>query len=535
MKNRIIGCILVSVFLFANIGILTACAPTESKENAPRDAKIVEIEDVKVSGNSIKIVEPGRYGLSKKSVPLGYTFYRFPRAKTTYYVADVRTDKAVVNLSVESTRQCDFLHLALFEGTRYFYYYGIIHDDIFGNLKENALSEATLSQNIASVLMRQTDWYRRANDRETTTIENLPGDTQSSLELLMRYYTAKEKNSSEDDPVATIVPRELFTDEGKKTGYNGMLGYYIDTFEWPNGSKRFVSEVLVWSSFAVVPAFATELACIETKPEFSGYYEYADKGFSATATPADTIVSLEGASHLALKNIFSSVKVVPYNSYSSEGGLIDGDEFIYEVYAVSKGAKFGENATRTGYASVSASGSSLSVTENPHPFVQDALAVRSADWETAIEMIEDQIVNYGYNDRHKDSGHILDNSFLANFVANRLAHYEKNGNKFVRKVESLTSSDRYFTPENHEDFHLENHATQLKAYLLGTGTDMTATKMVSFENRVEIVDVDFVLLVRKEWDDGYTRRETYTGAKTELRMAVASFKKDIYYNESENV
>ena len=39
----------------------------------------------------------------------------------------------------------------------------------------------------------------------------------------------------------------------------------------------------------------------------------------------------------------------------------------------------------------------------------------------------------------------------------------------------------------------------------------------------------------KEWDDGYTRRETYTGAKTELRMAVASFKKDIYYNESENV
>lgn len=64
---------------------------------------------------------------------------------------------------------------------------------------------------------------------------------------------------------------------------------------------------------------------------------------------------------------------------------------------------------------------------------------------------------------------------------------------------------------------------------------MTATKMVSFENRVEIVDVDFVLLVRKEWDDGYTRRETYTGAKTELRMAVASFKKDIYYNESENV
>lgn len=351
----------------------------------------------------------------------------------------------------------------------------------------------------------------------------------------MRYYTAKEKNSSEDDPVATIVPRELFTDEGKKTGYNGMLGYYIDTFEWPNGSKRFVSEVLVWSSFAVVPAFATELACIETKPEFSGYYEYADKGFSATATPADTIVSLEGASHLALKNIFSSVKVVPYNSYCSEGRLIDGDDFIYEVHAVNKGVKFGENATRTGYASVSASGSSLSVTENPHPFVQDALAVRSADWETAIEMIEDQIVNYGYNDRHKDSGHILDNSFLANFVANRLAHYEKNGNKFVRKVESMTSSDRYFTPENHEDFHLENHATQLKAYLLGTGTNMTATKMVSFENRVEIVDVDFVLLVRKEWDDGYTRRETYTGAKTELRMAVASFKKDIYYNESENV
>lgn len=78
MKNRMIGFILVSVFLFANIGILTACAPTVSKEDAPRDAKIVEIEDVKVSGNSIKIVDPGRYGLSKKSVNLGYTFYRFP-------------------------------------------------------------------------------------------------------------------------------------------------------------------------------------------------------------------------------------------------------------------------------------------------------------------------------------------------------------------------------------------------------------------------------------------------------------------------
>ena len=193
MKNRMIGFILVSVFLFANIGILTACAPTVSKEDAPRDAKIVEIEDVKVSGNSIKIVDPGRYGLSKKSVNLGYTFYRFPRAKTTYYVADVRTDKAVVNLSVESTRQCDFLHLALFEGTRYFYYYGIIHDDIFGNLKENALSEATLSQNIASVLMRQTDWYRRANDRETTTIEDLPGDAQSSSNCLCVIIRRKKK------------------------------------------------------------------------------------------------------------------------------------------------------------------------------------------------------------------------------------------------------------------------------------------------------------------------------------------------------
>ena len=535
MKNRIIGFILVSVFLFADIGILTACAPTVSKEDAPRDAKIVEIEDVKVFGNSIKIVEPGRYGLSKKSVILGYTFYRFPRSKTTYYVADVRTDKAVVNLSVESTRQCDFLHLALFEGTCYFYYYGIIHDDIFGNLKKNALSEATLSQNIASVLMRQTDWYRRANDRDTTTIEDLPGDTQSSLELLMRYYTAKEKDSSEkDDPVATIVPRELFTEEGKKTGYNGMLGYYIDTLEWPKGSQRFLSEVLVWSNFVEVPAYNSESVVLETKPEFSGYYEYAPNGYAPISTPEDTIVQCEGYSHLSLKNISASVEVIPYNSYMTDGRFVDKDEYVWAVFETDDCLKFGENASLTGYSYVVAKGSRLSVTDKAHPFVEGALAVQSAEWLTAIELSGDQVVNFGYKDHHKHN-YFLTTGFIAHFIADRTRHYELNGKRFVRYVKSLTSPDRFYAPDSHEDFYTERHRSRLNVQLCSSGTEVDAIKKLNVQFGVEIVDVDFSSLILKEWDDGYTRRETYTGAKTELRMAVASFKKDIYYNERENV
>ena len=535
MKHKIIGFILTSVFILANVGVLTACDPSASKENAPRNAEIVEIESVSISQNEIKIDKPRNYKLSKKSVSLDQKFYLFGLGKITYYVADVSKEKNIVNLSVESTRQCDFLHLSLFENDRYFYYYGILHDDVLGDLKERAANSASLSQSEAAVLLRQTDWYRRANDRATVTAANLPGDTQSSLELLMRYYTAKEEDSSEkDDPVATIVPRELFTEEGKKTGYNGMLGYYIDTLEWPKGSQRFLSEVLVWSNFVEVPAYNSESVVLETKPEFSGYYEYAPNGYAPISTPEDTIVQCEGYSHLSLKNISASVEVIPYNSYMTDGRFVDKDEYVWAVFETDDCLKFGENASLTGYSYVVAKGSRLSVTDKAHPFVEGALAVQSAEWLTAIELSGDQVVNFGYKDHHKHN-YFLTTGFIAHFIADRTRHYELNGKRIVRYVKSRTSPDRFYAPDSHEDFYTERHRSRLNVQLCSSGTEVDAIKKLNVQFGVEIVDVDFVLLVRKEWDDGYTRRETYTGAKTELRMAVASFKKDIYYNESENV
>lgn len=213
----------------------------------------------------------------------------------------------------------------------------------------------------------------------------------------------------------------------------------------------------------------------------------------------------------------------------TDGRFVDKDEYVWAVFETDDCLKFGENASLTGYSYVVAKGSRLSVTDKAHPFVEGALAVQSAEWLTAIELSGDQVVNFGYKDHHKHN-YFLTTDFIAHFIADRTRHYELNGKRFVRYVKSLTSPDRFYAPDSHEDFYTERHCSRLNVQLCSSGTEVDAIKKLNVQFGVEIVDVDFSSLILKEWYDGMYLK-TYTGKKNELSMATAAMTQDVFYTE----
>ena len=158
-------------------------------------------------------------------------FYKFSNSQTNYYVADLTEEQtSVINISIESWRRAEFLNIAFFEHGKYFYYYDILHDDVFGNIRQNAIDSTELDSDIASVIFRQTDWYRRVDDRKEATTESFQGDMQQSKVWLDSYYRAKQtdekvpRNKSRsisstyamDDPVVNIIPWYEFTKSVRK-------------------------------------------------------------------------------------------------------------------------------------------------------------------------------------------------------------------------------------------------------------------------------------------------------------------------------
>ena len=285
-----------------------------------------------------------------------------------------------------------------------------------------------------------------------------------------------------------IIPWYEFTKIGTKTGNKGALGYYVDTYEVPDRSGRFLSEVIVWSNYVETPNFSKDSAIIKTLPEFSGYYAYAEKGYPPMETPVDAIVACEGRSHLAIKNVHTKLQVVPYNSYSLNNVVTDLDEFIYSTLAENVGKKYGGDSNVTGSASMIVKIAGLAASLIPHPIVKTALSVTLNLISKAFEVADNAIK---YNNGIKESFNASSDYLYVNFVADRASHYAINGKKFVREVENTTASDRYFGPSCHEDFLDRTVNSKFTVNLFRGGTDLNSTQKLKVDTVVNIIDLDF--------------------------------------------
>lgn len=532
MKKKLLCCFLSCVLLtvcFSTVIIANRAAVTVYGETE-RNETMIRLDEIEVSENGVTICNAEKYSLSFDFIPFDFIFYKFSNSQTNYYVADLTEEQtSVINISIESWRRAEFLNIAFFEHGKYFYYYDILHDDVFGNIRQNAIDSTELDSDIASVIFRQTDWYRRVDDRKEATTESFQGDMQQSKIWLDSYYRAKQtdekvpRNKSRsisstyamDDPVVNIIPWYEFTKKGTKTGNKGALGYYVDTYEVPENSGRFLSEVIVWSNYVETPNFSSDYAIAETLPEFSGYYAYAEKGYPPMETPVDAIVACEGRSHLAIKNVYSKIEVVPYNSYSLNGTFVDRDEYIFGMSAVNGGKKFGTDTSLTGCVSTVAGIASLMALTIPFPGVSGALSTALGALSTAFAIADNLIT---INNGIKESFSVKENELSAYFIADRERHYILNGNKFVRAVDYQTSEDRYFGPSCHEDFYEQTVSTKFIAVLNNTGTELNATNKLKVVNSVDIIDIDFFAL--------------YPNKKNETFMQKASMTNEVYYSRA---
>ena len=371
-------------------------------------------------------------------------------------------------------------------------------------------------------------WYKHVLDSQIPQKHSTFSTLQDSKEKLKQYYTKKaqqDKNSllnrtctelqynstskqgcvelfstvlSQDDPIVDIIPREYFTSPGTNIGNNGSLGYYIITYEFPDGSNRFISDVLVWSQFYTTPTFESDAATLETIPELSGSYDYSKDGLSETFTPKDTVQFLNDFSSFALKNINTELTIVPINSTFENGLFIDRDEYFYEIIGETNGIIAPKDANITGFISIALSVASLVINPSIATVGLGALSIAFS--------VADSIITY---DNGLKSSFEAKNQFShMNFVADRNRHYVVNGNKFARQVSGKTAPEIYFGPNNHNDFRNLNASSSFTGYLNTEGTDLSATNKIIIQNTVDVV------YANTYWFFGTHMSETYYATYT---------------------
>ena len=434
----------------------------------------------------------------KEPVVPDYDFYRYETNNAYFYVADLIEERSgLICLAIESRPNGNILHLSFYdeEEDAFTYYYESVDESIANAIKSIAIDSDLIETDKYSAIFESTMWYKHVLDSQIPQKHSTFSTLQDSKEKLKQYYTKKaqqDKNSllnrtctelqynstskqgcvelfstvlSQDDPIVDIIPREYFTSPGTNIGNNGSLGYYIITYEFPDGSNRFISDVLVWSQFYTTPTFESDAATLETIPELSGSYDYSKDGLSETFTPKDTVQFLNDFSSFALKNINTELTIVPINSTFENGLFIDRDEVINpSIATVGLGA--------------------LSIAFS----------------------VADSIITY---DNGLKSSFEAKNQFShMNFVADRNRHYVVNGNKFARQVSGKTAPEIYFGPNNHNDFRNLNASSSFTGYLNTEGTDLSATNKIIIQNTVDVV------YANTYWFFGTHMSETYYATYT---------------------
>lgn len=467
----------------------------------------------------------------KEPVVPDYDFYRYETNNAYFYVADLIEERSgLICLAIESRPNGNILHLSFYdeEEDAFTYYYESVDESIANTIKSIAIDSDLIETDKYSAIFESTMWYKHVLDSQIPQKHSTFSTLQDSKEKLKQYYTKKaqqDKNSllnrtctelqynstskqdcvelfstvlSQDDPIVDIIPREYFTSPGTNIGNNGSLGYYIITYEFPDGSNRFISDVLVWSQFYTTPTFESDAATLETIPELSGSYDYSKDGLSETFTPKDTVQFLNDFSSFALKNINTELTIVPINSTFENGLFIDRDEYFYEIIGETNGIIAPKDANITGFISIALSVASLVINPSIATVGLGALSIAFS--------VADSIITY---DNGLKSSFEAKNQFShMNFVADRNRHYVVNGNKFARQVSGKTAPEIYFGPNNHNDFRNLNASSSFTGYLNTEGTDLSATNKIIIQNTVDVV------YANTYWFFGTHMSETYYATYT---------------------
>lgn len=459
----------------------------------------------------------------KEPVVPDYDFYRYETNNAYFYVADLIEERSgLICLAIESRSNGNILHLAFYdeEEDAFTYYYESVEESFANAIKSIAIDSEESDDPNVSAIFASTRWYKHAFPQTEAEDFSVDNTLENSKQKLEQYYAAQEQAEAQlaqskesaalqlnaaggsstnevfatataaghDDTITIIIPRELFTYAGKKTGNDGALGYFVDTYEYPEGSGRFVSEALVWSHFYTAPSYESDQLILITTPDFSANLEYAKNGYAPGATPVDTVRRMTNTCDLAIKNITSQITIIPNTSYYLNGTLFDNDEFIYAIEGLNAGAIYPDDSTNTGFASTIADALGLVSTALSFIDVTGAFATALGVASTALSLLDD-IVGYtnGINeDFEPDNKH-----FTSNFIADRNRHYNINGNKFIRQIRSTTAPQIYFGPQDHLDFKETECYSELVAWLNTEGTNIYKSKKIQIINQVEIINMYF--------------------------------------------
>lgn len=460
----------------------------------------------------------------KEPVVPDYNFYRYETNNTYFYVADLIEERSgLICLAIESRSNGNILHLAFYdeEEDAFTYYYESVEETFANAIKSIAIDSEESDDPNVSAIFASTRWYKHAFPQTEAEDFSVDNTLENSKQKLEQYYAAQEQAEAQlaqskesaalqlnaaggssvnevfatataaghDDTITIIIPRELFTRVGIKTGNDGALGYFVNTYEFPEGSGRFLSEALVWSHFYTVPTYESDDVILETVPDFSANFDYAKDGLMMTNTPTDTVRRLEDDSDLALNNITSRISVVPDNSYYIDGTFYDNDEYFFLMSGHNIGLAHPNSAgNNLGIWSVIAYIGSLVAKTIPHPVIKTALSVALTFTSKGFSAYGDSI-EYNNGIANSYIPDQLNKTFSAYFVAARDRHYQINGQKFIRQIECCTPSDYYYGPGNHDEFENIESVSRLSAKLNTEGTNLYDAKKLAVYNSVDIIDL----------------------------------------------
>lgn len=532
IKMAVFVCLFLSIFVGSSVSDVSA---EDIANKISGSSNLLQIEKIKFVNDEIVLYNNSKDKESKK-VSLDYDFYVYETVKGETFVADViGNSQSLINLSLEYNSNGYIINIAFYdkETEEYNYYFGEVDQKIMQKITSISQPSSVLDDNYAYLLHNSTKWYMATFDSSLVSDTDISISNYESDQLLQKYYNTKQNSdsnktsvsangiiyqeilptesvivmsSSNDDPVTLIIPRVKFTYPGKKTGSVGSFGYYVETIEWPENSDRYLSDIIVWSNTVFAPSYSSDLAKQITKPEFSGLYEYAEDGYYSTGTPVDEVQEVDDSSDLALRSLKSKITVEITNSYGNDTVEYDKDEYIYQMVATHNGYRYeGTGISTSGVVSATASIAGLALSAIAWPAIPVYFSLYLGGTSVAFYAIDGiESTNNGI----RDSVNNDDDYFFANFVADRDAHYDINGEKFVRKVEAVLDSNIYFAPQNHSDFSSLNTIYSFSAYLDREDTNSSDQKVLEYYSKVKVVDLEFY------WWFGQQKNETYKATKS---------------------
>lgn len=302
-----VAILLCFAVLFSPFAVFKADAETPETEEAQQNVSTSTVQRVSDFSFCKEVMGLNEVSAKKQAekepVVPDYDFYRYETNNAYFYVADLIEERSgLICLAIESRSNGNILHLAFYdeEEDAFTYYYESVDESFANAIKSIAIDSEESDDPNVSAIFASTRWYKHAFPQTEAEDFSVDNTLENSKQKLEQYYAAQEQAEAQlaqskesaalqlnaaggsstnevfatataaghDDTITIIIPRDLFTYAGKKTGNDGSLAYFVNTYEFPEGSGRFLSEALVWSHYYFVPTYESDEAKLLTTVDF---------------------------------------------------------------------------------------------------------------------------------------------------------------------------------------------------------------------------------------------------------------------------